>query len=301
MGFFGGKEKEEGKKDVGSESQRLTGRIDSTKVAAAPLPVAAPVAAPAPRRALQIRTFLLGLVTSDKLAHVPTERFEDGLRAALPKDAKIRRVEAPPGREGGRHFEVSLAGQDMTDALAAICERGILDGQVQIALDQCTVQCKAETRNSSVSLVAEAVERLGARFAVRADSSDVQVQYPPVEVHRRWAADEDYRSTYERWRLLRSEPDAGKPPRWSAGWPAASGDEGGNPPWIKVRAREGKSDEHPLEFDERVFLRFAFQGADITINRFNLKILVNKVTSEYAVYRSLPLSLESIRRTSRIA
>lgn len=287
MGFFGGKE--DGKKD---ESQRLTGRVDSTKVSAATPPMGTPTLPP--RRVLAIRSFLLGLATSDKLVAVATERLEEGLRAALPKDARVRRIESPPGHEQERNFEVTLGSGDMTEALAAICEKGILDGYVQVSLDQCLVVCRAEAHNTPVNLLAETMDRMGARFTVHAESTDVQIQYPPVEVHRRWAPDDDYKATYERWRAQRSEPDPSKTPRWSAGWPGGASDDQGNPPWVKVRAREGKPNEHVVEFDDRVFLRFAVHGADITINRFNLKILVNKVTSEYAVYRSLPLSLETM-------
>ena len=45
---------------------------------------------------------------------------------------------------------------------------------------------------------------------------------------------------------------------------------------------------------KKILLRFAFQGAEITIMRVNLKVLSNRVTNEFSVYRSLPLSPESL-------
>src|SRR5581483_8688105 len=64
----------------------------------------------------------------------------------------------------------------------------------------------------------------------------------------------------------------------------------GGPPWVRLRAKDGKPDEYSLEFDEKILLRFSFQGAEIKIMRFNLKVLSN----EFSTYRNLPLSLDSI-------
>jgi hypothetical protein len=246
-----------------------------------------------------LRSFVLGLATSEKLAGVANEKLEEGLKAVLPKNTKVTRIEPPESlvgiaksmRETMRFFEVALSAQEMPLALAALSEKGLLDGQVEVSLEQCVLVARASGKVAAVTIAAEPLDSVGLRFEIRGGSTEVQVQYPPVEVHKRWLADDDYRAAYTRWRAQRSE-DGGKGPKWQSGWPAANGEEA--PPWIRLRAKDGKTDEFALEFDEKILLRFAFQGAEITIMRFNLKVLANKLTNEFGVYRSLPLSLGSV-------
>src|SRR6185295_5324304 len=100
-------------------------------------------------------------------------------------------------------------------------ERGIL-GEVKLSLQHCTVLCRAEGVNARLALAAESAERNGTRMLIRSGSREVQIQYPPAEIHRRWQGDEDYRDAYERWRAQRSAEAGG---RWHGGWPASSGQE----------------------------------------------------------------------------
>jgi hypothetical protein len=279
MGFF---TRDEGKKEdppKKAESERIL-----------PKPEPKPVA---PKKTgASLKTFVLGLRASDKLATLPPERFEEGLRAVFPKGTRVVLV-APPqvlDRDDSlRFFEVGLAQGDMTEALTTVLDKGLLDGLVTVNFDQCVVVCEAVGKSAQVAITGETIDRSGMRFTVKSESPEVLVQYPPMDVHRRWLADDDYRAAYGRWRTQRS--DEAKPPRWHAGWAPASDDAG--PPWVKLKAL-GKPDEYVLDFEDSMLLRFAFQGAVIRIERFNLKILTNKLTGESALYRSLPLSFESI-------
>ncbi|MEZ0229711.1 MAG: hypothetical protein ACAI25_13870 [Planctomycetota bacterium] len=279
MGFF---TRDEGKKDDGSrkaESERLTGKLDPKSVA---------------KKTTSLKSFVIGLKPGEKLANLPAERFEEGLKALLPKGSKVARAVAPAltGRDASvRFFELSLPAQELPEALSLLLDKGLLDGQIQLALDQCVVLCDATSKSAQVALVAESLERSGMRFTIRTDSPEVLVQYPPIDVHKRWLADDDYRAAYGRWRTQRS--DETKPVRWHGGWAPAAADDAG-PPWVRLKPRDGKTDEYVLDFDDSMLLRFAFQGAVIRIERFNLKLLANRLTGELATYRSMPLSLESI-------
>lgn len=285
MGFF---TRDEAKKDDGgrrSDSERLAAKSDP-KLAS--------------KKSPSLKTFVIGLRPNEKLANLPAERFEDGLKALLPKGTRVAHVESPAplaGRDAHiRFFEIALAAQEMAEALALLSEKGLLDGQVSVALDQCIVVCDATGRNSQVGVTGEPLDRSGLRFTIKTDSPEVLVQYPPIDVHRRWLADDDYRAAYGRWRTQRS--DDVKPPRWHAGWAPAAPDDPG-PPWVRLKPKDGKGDEYVLDFEDAMLLRFAFQGAVIRIERFNLKVLSNKLTGELAVYRSLPLSLESIPKEAQ--
>jgi hypothetical protein len=285
MRFFGGKsdDKEESKSEPRkepppSESQRLTPKTEPKKLDV--------------KKGSPLKTFILGLVPHEKLGGVGDERFEEGLRATLPKGTRVSRVTsdviAPV--DGARLFEVE-GSLELNETILLLQEKGLLEGQVDLALDRCLLVFRATGRIAALSGAAELVDRFGFRYDMRCESHEVFVQYPPADVHKRWLADDDYRAAYQRWRTQRSEdPKAAK---WHSGWPASTGDETG-PPWVRLRAKEGKSDEYALEFDEKILLRFSFQGAEIKIMRFNLKVLSNKLTNEFSTYRSLPLSLESI-------
>lgn len=278
MGFF---TRDDGKKDDGAkrtDSERLTAKVDP-KVP--------------PKKTASLKTFVIGLRPNEKLSNLPAERFEEGLKAVLPKGTRVARVEGNNllAEAGLRLFEIGLTGQEMPEVLSLLMEKGLLDGQVQVSLDQCIVLCEASGKSAQVALAAESLERSGMRFTVRTDSPEVLVQYPPIDVHKRWLADDDYRAAYGRWRTQRT--DDTKPPRWHGSWAAAASDDAG-PPWVRLKPRDGKSDEYVLDFEDSMLLRFAFQGAVIRIERFNLKILANKLTGELALYRSMPLSLESI-------
>ncbi len=281
MGFFS---RDENKKDEGSkkapESERLTGKIDPKALA---------------KKVTSLKTFVIGLKPNAKLGNIPPERFEEGLKQALPKGTKITRAEGPAalaGRETSvRFYELQLPSLELNETLALLLDKGLLDGQVQLALDQCVVLCEASSKSAQVALVGETLDRSGMRFTIRTDSPEVLVQYPPIDVHKRWLADDDYRAAYGRWRTQRT--DDTKPVRWHGSWAQAGSDDAG-PPWVRLKPRDGKTDEYSLDFEDSMLLRFAFQGAVIRIERFNLKILANRLTGELATYRSLPLSLESI-------
>jgi hypothetical protein len=285
MGFF---TRDEAKKDDPSkrdDSQRVTGKIDAKAVAVVPA---------AAKRSFSLKTFVLGFRPSEKLQTLPAERFEEAIKGALPKGTRVTHVSGPMAlaRDNSIHyFEIVLPDREMPEALGAILEKGLLDGQLQVALSECVVMCDASGKNSQISMMAEVIPGAGTRFTIRTDSPEVYVQYPPVDVHRRWLADDDYRAAYGRWRTERS--DDVKPAKWHSGWAAGGTDDAG-PPWIRLKARDGNPSEYYLEFDDNISLRFAFQGAVISIQRFNLKVLANRLTGELAVYRSLPLSLESM-------
>jgi hypothetical protein len=279
MGFF---TRDEGKKEEGSrkESDRIPAKPAETKS----LPKKA---------ATVLSSFVLGLRPNDKLENLPAERYEEGLRSSLPKGSKVTRLEGPllVTDLSIRFYEVVLPQQDMPEALAILMGKGILDGQIQVKFEQCVVVCEAVGRSAQFAIVGDTIDRSGMRFTLKTDSPDVLVQYPPLEVHKRWLADDDYRAAYGRWRTQRS--DEAKPPRWHAGWPVGSSEDAA-PPWVRLKAREGGAGEYVLDFEDSMLLRFAFQGAVIRIERFNLKLTTNKLTNEFAVYRSLPLSPESL-------
>jgi hypothetical protein len=291
MGLFS--KKDEGKKT--GESQRLTREAPAaTATAPAPAPVVAPTA-PAtasharPKLHVAIKTFVIGLAATDKLAPVGDARFEEGLRSSLPPGASVTRVGHADG--GVRLFEVGLVGvEDMTDVLSALVERGLLNGEVKLALDRCMVVCKATGVNAPLGMSGEPIERTGMRVTIRSTSSDVQLQYPPAEIHKRWQPDDDYRDAFAKWRAQRGG-DA--PGRWHGSWPAQANLQDA-PPWVKLVPNGPGA--YIIEFDDAVQLRFAFQGAETTIMRFNLRVMLNTVTAETAVYKSLPVSLESIPR-----
>ena len=280
MGFF---TRDEGKKEEGArkESDRL-----ATKAAAETKTHPKKVAS-------VLGSFVLGLRPNDKLENLPAERYEEGLRSILPKGSKVTRLEGPllVTDLSIRFYEVVLPAQDMPDALAILMGKGILDGQIQVKFEQCVVVCEAVGRSAQVAIVGDTIDRSGMRFTLKTESTEVFVQYPPLEVHKRWLADDDYRAAYGRWRTQRG--DEAKPPRWHSGWPAVASDDA-PPPWVRLKAREGNSGEYVLDFEDSMLLRFAFQGAVIRIERFNLRLTTNKLTNELAVYRSLPLSPESL-------
>src|SRR3954451_6327545 len=107
MGFF---TRDESKKDDApkkGESERLTGRLDSKAM---------------PKKTTSLKTFVVGLRPNEKLANLPAERFEEGLKLLLPKGTRVSRVEGPPplaARDATlRFFEIALASQEMPEALA---------------------------------------------------------------------------------------------------------------------------------------------------------------------------------------
>lgn len=301
MRFFGkGEEKEkdkekdepkpEAKKDAATESQRLAAKAEASRKVEV-------------KKGSPLRTFVVGLIPHEKLGLVSPERFEEGLRAALPKGTRVQRITGPdpltegpvaltraPGEGAVRLYELEGA-LDVNETILLLQEKGLLEGQVDLGLDRAVVLFRATGRLAALSGAAELVDRFGFKYEMRCESHEVFVQYPPSDVHKRWLADDDYRAAYQRWRTQRSE-DA-RTGRWHSGWPASTGDEAG-PPWVRLRAKDGKPDEYALEFDEKILLRFSFQAAEIKIMRFNLKILSNKLTNEFSTYRNLPLSLESL-------
>src|SRR4051812_21236980 len=99
MGFF---TRDEGKKDEGAkkgESERLTAKIDLKTL---------------PKKTASLKSFVIGLRPNEKLSNLPSDRFEDGLKALLPKSTRVARVEGSPAlasRDSGvRFFEIGLAG-----------------------------------------------------------------------------------------------------------------------------------------------------------------------------------------------
>src|SRR5262249_17527687 len=82
MGFF---TRDEGKKE------------DTTKKESERLATKAIEAKPVPKKATSsvLGSFVLGLRPNDKLENLPAERYEEGLRAVLPKGSKVTRLEGP--------------------------------------------------------------------------------------------------------------------------------------------------------------------------------------------------------------
>src|SRR5581483_1096005 len=119
MGFFS---RDEAKKEDAAK------RAESDRLQAKPDPKASA------KKTTSLKTFVIGLRPNEKLANLPPERFEEGLRAILAKGTKVARVEAPGSlaRDEVRFFEIGLQQQEMPEVLALLLEKGLLDGQVQL-------------------------------------------------------------------------------------------------------------------------------------------------------------------------
>src|SRR2546421_4846706 len=153
MGFFGRdneeKRAEEAKKQA--ESQRLTAKLAAQPVVKAPQPKVA------------LKSFVLGLATSEKLSAIPNEKFEEGLRNALPRGTRVSKVDPgsldlAPRRAGVRYFEIGLEPQNMAEAINALVEKGILEGQVNVSLDQVAVTCGAVGKAATIHMSGEPQE-----------------------------------------------------------------------------------------------------------------------------------------------
>ena len=295
MRFFGkGDEKEEAKpearKDGASESQRLAAKAEQARK----LEV---------KKGAPLKTFVLGLLPHEKLGGVGPERFEEGVRAALPKGTRIVRLATPDAaldasvaatraaaEPGVRLFEIEGT-LDVNETILLLQEKGLLEGQVDLALDRCVVLFRATGRLAGLTGAAESVDRFG--FKYRDAVREPRGLRPVPAVGRPQALARRRRLSRGVSALAHDSLRGREDGALALGLAGEHGRRGGTA--VGAPARQGRLARRVRARVRReVLLRFSFQGAEIKIMRFNLKILSNKLTNEFSTYRNLPLSLESL-------